>query len=380
MNVLTRNNLKLLMEIHRGPCVSVFMPMHRSGPETQQDLIRFKNLIREAEERLITQGIPAPEARELLQSAQKLLQGDLFHQHQSDGLAMFLSPEVFRTYLLPFVFKELVIVTDRFHIRPLLPLLSGDGRYYILALSQNKVRLLQGTHYSVNEVSLADVPKNLAETLRDDDSWKDLRMHSAISGGESTFSSVTHGAEVDSKENIKRYFRRIDKGLHEWVRDERVPLVLAGVDYLHPIYKEVNTYPHLMDEGIAGNPERLSVGELHELTWTILKPYFQKGQQEGVNRYKEFASSGRSSNRVRKIILAASHGRIELLFIVPDFQQWGTFDPSTDEIHLHKREQTGDEDLFEFTAIRTLLNGGIVYVVEPENMPDTDPLAAVFRY
>ena len=188
MNVLTRNNLKLLMEIHQGPCVSIFMPMHRSGPETQQDPIRFKNLLREAEERLITQGLPAPEAKELLESAQKLLQGDLFHQHQSDGLAMFLSPEVFRCYLLPFVFKELVIVTDRFHIRPLLPLLSGDGRYYILALSQNKVRLLQGTHYSVNEVALADVPKNLAETLRDDDSWKELQMHSGISGGKGKLS------------------------------------------------------------------------------------------------------------------------------------------------------------------------------------------------
>jgi hypothetical protein len=273
-----------------------------------------------------------------------------------------------------------VIVTDRFHIRPLLPLLSGDGRYYILALSQNKVRLLQGTHYSVNEVPLSDVPKNLAETLRDDDSWKELRMHSAISGGEGTFSSVTHGSEVDSKENIKRYFRRIDKGLHELVRDERVPLVLAGVDYLHPIYKEVNSYPHLMDEGIAGNPERLSAGELHELTWTIVKPYFQKAQQEAVNRYKEFASSGRTSNRVRKIILAASHGRIELLFVVPDFQQWGTFDPSNDEMHLHKKEKTGDEDLLEFTAIQTLLNGGTVYVVEPGTMPDTGSSAAVFRY
>jgi len=85
MNVLTRNSLKLLMEIRRGPCVSIFMPMHRSGPETQQDLIRFKNLIREAEERLITRGIPAPQAKELLESAQTLLQGDLFRQHQSDG-------------------------------------------------------------------------------------------------------------------------------------------------------------------------------------------------------------------------------------------------------------------------------------------------------
>ena len=380
MNVLTRNNLNLLMAVHKGPCVSVFMPMHRSGPETQQDLIRFKNLIREVEERLITRGIPAPEARELLESARKLLQGDLFHQHQSDGLAMFLSPEVFRTYMLPFVFKELVIVTDRFHIRPLLPLLSGDGRYYILALSQNKVRLLQGTHYSVSEVSLADVPKNLAETLRDDDSWKELQMHSAISGGQGTFSSVTHGSEVDSKENIKRYFRRIDKGLHELVRDERVPLVLAGVDYLHPIYKEVNTYPHLMEAGVGGNPERLSAKELHAQAWTVVRPYFQKAQQGAVDQYKQFISSGRASNRVRKIILAASHGRIELLFVIPDLQQWGTFDPGTDEIHLHKKEKTGDEDLLEFAAIQTLLNGGTVYMVGAEKMPESGPLAAVFRY
>jgi hypothetical protein len=380
MNVLTRNNLKLLMEIHQGPCVSIFMPMHRSGPETQQDPIRFKNLLHEAEERLIAQGLTAPEAKELLESAQKLLQGDLFHQYQSDGLAMFLSAEMFRYYLLPFVFKALVIVTDRFHIRPLLPLLSGDGRYYILALSQNKVRLLQGTHYSVNEVPLADVPKNLAETLKDDDSWKGLQMHSGISGGKGKLSAITHGSEVDSKENIQRYFRRIDKGLHELVRDERVPLVLAGVDYLHPIYKEVNTYPHLIEDGIGGNPERLSAKELHAQAWTVVRPYFQKVQQEAVDQYKQFISSGRTSNRVRKIIPAAYHGQIELLFVVPDFQQWGTFDPGTDELHLHKKEKTGDEDLLESAAIQTLLNGGTVYVVDPEKMSDTESLTAVFRY
>jgi hypothetical protein len=379
MNVLTRNNLKLLMAVHKGPCVSVFMPMHRSGPETQQDPIRLKNLIREAEERLIARGLRTPEAKELLEPAERLLRDGLFRQQQSGGLAMFLSLGVFHYYLLPFVFEELVIVTDRFHIKPLLPLLSGDGRYFVLALSQNKIRLLQSTHYSVSELDVADVPENLAETLRDDDSWKDLHMHSALSG-KGKLSTITHGDEVDSKENIRRYFRRIDRGLHELLRNERAPLVLAGVDYLHPIYKEVNSYPHLMDEGIAGNPERLSAGELHELTWTIVKPYFQKAQQEAVNRYKEFASSGQASNRIIKIIPAAYHGRIELLFGIPDLQQWGTFDPGTDEIHLHKKEKTGDEDLLEFAAIQTLLNGGTVYMVGAEKMPDTDPLAAVFRY
>jgi hypothetical protein len=377
---LTRDNLKKLMEIYRGPCVSIFMPMHRSGEETQEDPIRFKNLLREAEEQLISGRLRAPEARALLEPVQRLLQGDLFHQHQSDGLAMFLSAELFHPYLLPLFFEELVIVAERFHIRPLLPLFSEDGRYYILALSQNRVRLLQGTHYNVNEVDLLDVPKNLAETLRDDDSWKELRMHSSTLGGEGNFSAIIHGEEVDHKENIQRYFRQIDKGLHELLRGQRAPLVLAGVGYLHPIYREVSTYPHLMQEGISGNPEHLSAKELHEQAWAIARPYFLKAQQKAVDRYKEFIGSERVSNRIRKIIPAAYHGRIELLFVVADLHQWGTFDPGTEAIHLHKKEKSGDEDLLEVAAIQTLLNRGAVYVVKPESMPDVGSLAAVFRY
>ena len=168
--------------------------------------------------------------------------------------------------------------------------------------------------------------------------------------------------------------------MHELVKDERMPLVLAGVDYLHPIYKEVNTYSHLMEAGVGGNPERLSAKELHAQAWTVVRPYFQKAQDEAADQYRQFISSGKASNRVRKIIPAAYHGRIELLFVIPDLQQWGTFDPGTDEIHLHKKEKTGDKDLLEFAAIQALLNGGTVYMVGAEKMPDTDPLAAVFRY
>ena len=34
----------------------------------------------------------------------------------------------------------------------------------------------------------------------------------------------------------------------------------------------------------------------------------------------------------------------------------------------------------EFAAIQTLLKGGNVYMVGAEKMPESDPLAAVFRY
>ncbi len=88
MNV-TRDNLKKLIEKHQWPCVSIFMSMHRSGEKSQQDPIRFKNLIEEAEKQLISGGLRAPEAREFLEPVQKVLKGDLFRQHENDGLAMF---------------------------------------------------------------------------------------------------------------------------------------------------------------------------------------------------------------------------------------------------------------------------------------------------
>ncbi len=380
MDILTKNNLKSLMAIRKGPCISIFMPMHRSGPETQQDPIQFKNLLREAEEHLSAHGLHAPEARGLLEPAADLLHNDLFREHQGDGLALFLSPGLFHYYVLPLIFKKAAFIADRFHIRPLLQFFSGDGRFYVLALSQNKVRLLQGSHYSINEVDLTGVPENLAQTLRDHDSWKDLYMHSGGSGGKGQYPAIAHGHELDTKMNLLRYFRQIDKGLHDLLKEERAPLLLAGVDYLHSIYAEVNTYPHLMNVGLSGNPERLSSEELHEQAWAIVMHSFQKSRQEAMDRYKDLVGSNRASNSTRKIVPASYDGKIELLLISPDFQQWGIFNPDTNEMLVHEKEEPGDEDLFELVTSQTLLNKGTVYLVQSAEMPDPEPVAAVFRY
>ena len=183
-----------------------------------------------------------------------------------------------------------------------------------------------------------------------------------------------------TKKNLLRYFRQIDTGLHDLLKEERAPLLLAGVDYLHSMYTEVNTYPHLVKAGVSGNAEHLSSKKLHEQAWALVAPYFENGKQEAMNRYRDFAGSSRASNGIRKIVPASREGRIELLFISPDFQQWGTFDPDTSEIHIHRKAKSNDEDLFELVTIQTLLNKGTVYVVEQEHMPDPGSVAAVFRY
>jgi hypothetical protein len=359
------------------------MPTQQAGAEIQENPIRLKNLLREAEKRLLKSGLRASTITEFLRPVQELLKERPFWQHQSGGLAIFLSEGFFIYYRLPLNFEDLAVVNKRFYVKPLLPLFSGDGRFYILALSQNAVRLLNGTHYSVSEVNLENIPKNLAEALKYDDPERQLQFHTGTAEGRAGRAAMFHGHGVgvdDNKDKILQYFRQIDKGLKELFRDEQALLVLAGVDSLFPIYKEANTYSHLLDEGIAGNPERLSAEELHNRTWEIVQPHFQEAQKDAVDRYNQFASTNRASSDIREIVPAAFYGRVELLFVTVGFQQWGVFDQNANTIHLHKEEQSGDEELSDLAAIQTILNGGTVYAVEQEEMPDGGPLAAVFRY
>lgn len=387
MNTLSRDDLRTLMGKYEGLCVSIYMPTHRVGAGIQQDPIRLKNLLAEAEEHLLTRGLRTPEVKELLEPAGRLLQDGLFWQRQSDGLALFLSSEAFRSYRLPFDFDELVVVTDRFHVKPLFPLLSG-GQFYVLALSQNEVRLLQGTRYSVSEVDLEGMPESLAETLRYNDPENRFQFHTSTRtpGGKGERPAIFHGHGVasadDPKDYISRYFHQVDEGLQDLLRDEQAPLVLAGVDYLHPIYKEANTYPYLIDEGIEGNPEELRAEELHERAWAIVQPLFLTTQEEAAARYRQLAGAGseQASNDLKEVVPAAYHGRVETLFVAVGLQQWGTFDPETKTVRVHEEAEPGDEDLLDFATVQALLNSGTVYAVEPEKVPDEAPLAALFRY
>jgi hypothetical protein len=400
MDILSRNELQLLMEKPDGPCVSIYLSMYRAFPETQQNPVRLKNLLREAEDRLVEYGVRSAEARAILRPAQLLLDDAVFWQYPSDGLAVFCARDVFRVYRMPLHFEELVVVAERFHLKPLLTLFTNNGRFFVLALSQNEVRLLQGTRHSVTQVELEDVPSSLAEALKYDDPERQLQWHTgtqgaSFSGGGNRQAAVFYGSgprgeaaifygtgagDEDKKSNILRYFQQIDRGLQDIFRGRRAPLVLAGVEYLFPIYHEANSYGHLLEEGVTGNPEELRPEELHARAWLIVEPHFLQEQKAAVEEYTQLVGTGRTSTAVAEILPAAYYGRVDTLFVAVDIQQWGSFNPETGEVHLHEQAEPGDQDLLDLAAFYTIFNSGRVYAVEQGQVPGNAPLAALFRY
>ena len=65
--------------------------------------------------------------------------------------------------------------------------------------------------------------------------------------------------------------------------------MLAGVEYLIPIYREVNSYQHLADSSIEGNVNDLPPDALHARAWKIVQPMFEAPQKQAVEAVKQLA-------------------------------------------------------------------------------------------
>ena len=389
METLALDQIKGLAEQTQSPSISIFLPTHRAGEDTQQDPIRFKTLLREAELRLLDKGMGPREVSALLQPAQALLDEAYFWQHQREGLAVFIAPDDFHYYHLPFRVEELLVIARSYYATPVLPLFTNNGHYYILAISQNEVRLFEGTRYSVGQIDLPDgTPESLDEALKSDDPEKQLQFHSGTSQGTSqggVRSSMFHGqgpGDEEQEDTIERYLNLVDAALKEIFREKQEPLILAGVDYLLPIYHKVSEYANIMKEGITGSHEHLRPEELQEQAWPIVEPYFRQEMETVVEQYRQLAATGKATDSIEEIVTAAFYGRVDKLLLVVDTQVWGIFNPDTGNVVHYQEAQSKEDDLalLDFAAMQTLQKDGNVYALSQMEMPTNSPIAAVLRY
>lgn len=377
------DDLQTLINMRDATCVTIYLPMVRKGPDVPGNRIRYKNALAEVEEKLIEGGWRRSEVDDFLAAPRRLLEESSVWQHQLDGLAVYLTPDFFETYRLPVDFPSLVLLQDRFHIKPILPLFSDDGRFYILALSQNHVRLFQGTSHTVDELEIAFAPTSLAEAMRLEDPEAQLQHHTTTSGSTGAPDVVHHGhglPDADELARLRLYFQSVSDGISRQLKGEEGPLVLAAVDYLHPLFKEVSDSPYLLDEGVVGNPDHMSSAELHAAAWPIVEPLFEEAKSEVTSRYHQLAESDQASAELAEIVPAAFQGRVDALFVAVGTQRWGSYDPDRNKVVMKDEPTNGAEDLLDFAAVQTLANGGTVYAVSPEEVPGEKPVAAVFRY
>jgi hypothetical protein len=111
------------------------------------------------EHRLEERGGQPSGIRDLLEPLRELVDQYEFWQHQADGLALFRSRDDFRRYRVSFLVPELAVVATRFHLKPLLPAMEANQRFYLLALSQDGAKVYEANQQSISEIEIPEMPE-----------------------------------------------------------------------------------------------------------------------------------------------------------------------------------------------------------------------------
>lgn len=146
--------------------------------------------------------------------------------------------------------------------------------FFLLTLSHNKITLFKGDEYGLVPVPLAGFSKPMEKILNIDEYPKSSETHAIKPAGPQKGSEAFHGhynVSQTDKIMLQEYFRRVNRRLRPVLLRENLPLIIAGVNYLLPIYRRVNTYSNLFPQSLTGNFDRLSATTMHQKAWRLIK-------------------------------------------------------------------------------------------------------------
>ena len=388
MAIFNRKAFNKLSQIHDTHCISIYMPTHirnDEGEGYQKDKILLKNQLNEVEKQLKTFEMKDSEIDSYLKPIRELVDEQEFWLNQNRSLAIFYDGKELLTYQLPVSWNAFAFVNDHFYLKPLTTMLHGGEHYYLLALSMGDVKLYEAGRDSIFEIELPEeMPKSLEDVVGYDYAEKELQQRTQqgeLGNANGMFHGHGSGNETEKKEEARQFMRKVNEVLEDFLKGEDTPLIVACVDYLFPIFKEVCTYDYLLNEFVAGNYEHQPLNDLHEKSWSVLQPYFEKEREESLKIFEGLINEGKSSADEKTAIPASIGGRTETLFIKENQTLWGTYQKDTHSIDIHEVRKLGDTDLLNLAAVETVNHGGKVYILPEDRMPvSNSEVNAIFRY
>lgn len=379
--MLLQDDFRALEEARGTGLITIYLPTARYGPEVNQGSIRLKRLLGEARERGAEAGLSPAQLDERLAPVEAHVGDETFWNHQQDGLAIFVGEDGVHEYRVPVSFDELVTAGESFDLRPIVPAVSRGRSFYVLALSQKQVRLLEASIAAAREIPLGDVPTSLEDAVGHDWEEESLQMRSGQGGGPGGQSATYHGHgdQGDHKAEIRRFLHMVDKGLGELVEDRSAPVVVAAVDYLIPMFRQLSKL-NVVQRGVEGSPDRLTVDELHEKALEVVRPVLESQDDELLRRLRETLHTGKAVAGLDDVLRTGTEARIATLFLDPGASVWGVMTDAHGAYELHAERNGRSEDLLD-RALRLAHDAGAELVpVSNARLPEEVPVAALLHH
>jgi len=369
LDIPTANDYADLAAWRGDIAVSLFLPTTPVTLDTDADRIQLKNLAKEAISQLEAAGADKRRVGPLAEELDDLVDDDDFWRYQAKGLVIFATPDNLRTYRVPNTLEPMVKVSDRFHLKPLLRSTSFCNAGYVLALADGSVRLVEVS----GDLLAAAVPVSGMPT------------DAASSVGKASIAARSYSGRIGGSEGkkvrLRQYARQVDAALRGLLAGSSLPLVLASVEALGAIYRSVNTYPHLVAQGIEGNPERLSDAELATAAREVFDALHQAQIADWQDLYRARLNEDRATSDLVRAARAATYGAVGSLLVDMDQAVHGTVDEADGRVVFAESAGADSYGVADEVARRVLGSGGQVLAVRAADMPEPgQPVAAILRW
>ena len=353
--------LRELKDIHSDNCITIIMTTHRSKPDYLNDGLRLKNLIKEVETRLMAD-LDKKEATKLLERVNALA-NTIDHSQNLESLMLFVNEDTAEYTRLPINVEDRVVIDETFATRDLIRAMHLEMHYYILVLSQDKIRLLE----AMNDKVIKEVGKPFP--IENTQFFTKNRAAGAIASKQSSL--------------MGEFFNQADKKVNEVRKNNRLPVFICGLEENHSAYLEIADKKHsILDVFLNKNKINDPIHAIVEEAWEVVKEYKVNTNNERKADLKRAVGENKFLSDTNEIWRAISEGKIQTLFI-----EQGLFQPAimkNGEIVYVSDEKRNDkgviDDVYDEMIEANMDFGGEVVFLPKGELTKFNGFGAITRY
>lgn len=382
MQRITPTDIKTLAKHKKGPAVSIYMPTN--GTDFADNRAYLKRLLSAARSEL-THFASFKEKHEALYPAYRLLHDREWWRFVDSGVAIFSTRDGVHAYHLSSAPAAETVVSNRFHILPLLEHLNTRGAFYVLALSPKNSRLMHCDGEDMLELSVPNMPRSVDDIIAHGAHLSEQRAKRNKPRLRNALSALREGGRRAIKRQHQdilgtEFLQQIYRAIHGILASKHEPVVLAGLRQVQGLYRKVDGSQYLHNEAVTANPDRLDNLELRDRARLLLGEYFAQRELTAQSQFLRLsvARPDKIVYGIKNVLRSAYQGRVQTLFVDRQARQWGTIRSSL--VELHGQRRGGDSNLMDVAASETLKRKGSVFTLEPSDLPRGSKVAAILRY
>ncbi|MEO6948322.1 MAG: hypothetical protein ABI123_01725 [Ginsengibacter sp.] len=350
--------LEKLKNLQSDCCVTIILKTHRTLPDNEKDPIVLKNLVKEAETRLLKYYDKSVVSKVI--NKINALTANINHRLNLESLVLFVNEDLAEYTRLPIDVDNRVVIDKTFATRDLMRAIKREVGYYILLLSRDEARLIEAlsdkvvgeidgfpmNHYDLN-------PVNRAETS--------IASRMGNLAGE--------------------FFNRVDKQLNEIYKKNPLPVIICTDGSNYPDYLNVADNKAIIEGKVDGNRMLEKPHQVIEAAWPVMKEVQATKNAERLSELKAAVNNNKFLTDYNEIWEAVNNGRGKTLFVKQGFFQPALLD--NNKIKLVSTSDIGKanvDDIIDEMIEKILQSNGDAVFINGDGLDKFQGLALTTRY